>query len=34
LSQEQENFTMRRIGEPGDIYPVFHDLFRQRETTS
>ena len=34
LSEEQENFTMRRIGEPGDIYPVFHDLFRQRETTS
>ena len=34
LSQEQEKFTMRRIGEPGDIYPVFHDLFRQRETTS
>lgn len=34
LSQEQENFTMRRIGEPADIYPVFHDLFRQRETTS
>ncbi|MBK1696458.1 YeaH/YhbH family protein [Rhodovibrio salinarum] len=34
LSQGQENFTMRRIGEPGDIYPVFHDLFRQEETTS
>ncbi|MFC0267738.1 YeaH/YhbH family protein [Kushneria aurantia] len=30
----EERFAMRRIVEPGDIYPVFRELFRSREEGS
>jgi hypothetical protein len=34
IAEEKPNLAMRRIAEPGDIFPVFHDLFRREETTS
>nr|NIL94312.1 DUF444 family protein [Woeseiaceae bacterium]NIP20974.1 DUF444 family protein [Woeseiaceae bacterium] len=29
--QFSERFAMRRVKEPGDIYPVFRDLFERKQ---
>jgi len=26
-----ENFAMRRVGDPAQIFPVFHDLFARNK---
>lgn len=31
LTHVHKQFAMRRVGAPGDIYPVFHDLFSDSE---
>ncbi len=34
LVGEQANFAMRRVTEPGDIYPVFRNLFSDEKTSA
>ena len=34
LSESRENLAIRRIGEAGDIFPVFRDLFRSEENVT
>ncbi len=34
INEEWPNFEMKRIATPGDIYPVFRELFSTRETRS
>jgi len=31
LANERQNFAMRQIDGPADIYPVFRDLFKRRD---
>jgi uncharacterized sporulation protein YeaH/YhbH (DUF444 family) len=31
VGEEYENFAMKRVGRPGDIYPVFRELFARKE---
>jgi uncharacterized sporulation protein YeaH/YhbH (DUF444 family) len=33
LAEQIENFAMRKIDSPADIYPVFRDLFKKEGTT-
>jgi uncharacterized protein len=33
IAENWKNFTTKRIAEPSGIFPVFHELFRKRETT-
>ena len=34
INNDWPNFDMKRIAEPGDIYPVFRELFSTREIQS
>ena len=33
IAKQMAHFAMRKVAEPGDIYPVFRDLFK-KETVS
>ena len=34
VTQQHEHFARRRIADPGDIFPVFQDLFRRKGVTT